>query len=935
MSVLLERERELAELGATLEEVAAGKGCAVGIEAAAGLGKTRLLQEARGNGSDAGLRVLAGRATELEQFFPFALVRQLLGPEIAGLPADERERVLDGAGAARGALGMAAEDQRDKDAFAVLHALYWVTAALAERGPLLLAIDDAHSADAASLDYLSFLLPRLEELPILLVIAGRPDEPDTSGGFRRLMADDFIRHLPLNSLSSDATAALLADELGTEPEPPFAAACFEVSGGNPFLLRELSRTVDQRGIEPSAENAEQVRELVPERVAQTVLLRLGRLSPQARAVARSLAVFGDDAEPRLVVELAGSSAEGASLAADELRAIGILDPVSPLRFAHPLVRSAVYESIPVGERGRRHAEAAECMRRVEASPEQIGTQLLAAEERGAAEVVETLVVAGVNSLASGAPRSTIAYLSRALREPPPPELRPTVLEPMLTAISRTADQATWNAIEPEVLAELERDPSLRPRWAVALTTALAMGGRFEEAAERLVEAIEVAAEGGDFDSAYRLEAQLATLAQLVPSVPAVDLSDYADKIEPDSPSGRLAAAIEARTAVIDGSADEATEAAKRALGNDGIIFAEESELAASTLAVLSLIAADEMDAASHAADRALAIGRENGGTPELARGLYLRALVGWGYGDLVGAEADMGQALDLVRMAGIHPLVMMYASNYIEILVERDELKRAERELTDIGMAEGPIPQSPLFSLLLLARAELRFERGELDRCLEDCLELRAHSEAMGMGPGPAAMVCHLAARVLAAADEREQALELAEEMMRYVQRWGSASSTAHVMRAVAMAQGGEQGVETLEAAAHLMEGSPRRLEHAHVLADLGEARRRQGRRVDAREPLRSALELARKGGAWRVARRARDELQATGEKVRSYAPIGVESLTPSERRVAELAASGMTNRQIAQSLFVTVKTVEAHLSAAYDKLDIGSRKELPQFGES
>lgn len=127
-----------------------------------------------------------------------------------------------------------------------------------------------------------------------------------------------------------------------------------------------------------------------------------------------------------------------------------------------------------------------------------------------------------------------------------------------------------------------------------------------------------------------------------------------------------------------------------------------------------------------------------------------------------------------------------------------------------------------------------------------------------------------------------------------------------------------------------MLEDSPLHLVRAHVLLDLGGALRRAGSRTEAREPLRQALEFARRGGMARTARLARDELQATGETVRRYAPIGVESLTPSERRVAEMAASGMSNRQIAQSLFVTVKTVEAHLSAAYDKLDISSRRQLP-----
>jgi DNA-binding CsgD family transcriptional regulator len=124
---------------------------------------------------------------------------------------------------------------------------------------------------------------------------------------------------------------------------------------------------------------------------------------------------------------------------------------------------------------------------------------------------------------------------------------------------------------------------------------------------------------------------------------------------------------------------------------------------------------------------------------------------------------------------------------------------------------------------------------------------------------------------------------------------------------------------------------SPHRLEYARALADEGAALRRAGRRAEARERLRAALEISRGGGALAIARRAHDELEATGEKLRPLVAPGVESLTPSERRVAELAADGLTNREVAQSLFLTVKTVETHLSHAYRKLDIRSREELPE----
>ncbi|HEX7280261.1 MAG TPA: AAA family ATPase [Solirubrobacterales bacterium] len=928
MAVLLERERELGELTGALGEVGEGKGCLLAVEAAAGLGKTRLLQEAREAAEGAGLSVLSGRATELETDFPFALVRQLFESELDSLPADQRDQALEGASAARGALGLDADGRPDQDTFAVLHGLYWVTAALAERKPLLLAIDDTHCADSASLDYLGFLLPRLEELPVLLVVTGRPDEPDRSGGFRRVMTDTAARHMTLAPLSAEGAAVLLGQELDGEPSPPFAAACFEVSGGNPFLLRELARTLLQRGIEPLPQHADQVRELVPERVAQTVLPRIERLPPQAGALARALAVLGDASDPRLVAELAGIDADQARHAADELRASAIFDPDSSLRFIHPLMRNAVYADIPSGERGQAHASAAVLLRGRRAGLEEIATQLLASEGRGDRATTEALIEAGKRALATGAPHSAVAYLNRALQEPPPDDLRAVVLAPMITAVSRAADHEAWAAIEPEVLAELDREPSLRLEWAGQLTLVMAMGGRFEEAAALLVEAVDVAVGEDDVHRAFQLESQLNTLAQMVPSLPQVDLTRHADRIDSDSSSGRLAAAIEARAALVDGSAREAVDAAGRALADDGAIFAEEPELAAADIVVMTLVAADEVDAARRAAVQALGIGREHGATPMIARGFFLRGFAAWGSGDLISAEADMRQAIDLVRMAGIPPLVVLYTGLFVEILIERDQLDEAEGGLRLLGVAEGPIPLNPMFSSFLLTRGHLRFERGELEAALEDFEALQRLTDLMG--PGPVMSACPQTVRAMVATGERERALELAEEMLVFARRWGAPGSVSHLLRARATAQGGKEGIETLEEAATMLEDSPRLIERLHALTDLGEALRHEGRRAEARAPLREALQLARRCGAMRIAKRAHEELSATGETVRRYTPVGVESLTPSERRVAELAASGMTNRQIAQSLFVTVKTVEAHLSATYDKLDIASRRQLP-----
>jgi DNA-binding CsgD family transcriptional regulator len=928
LMMLLERERELAEFDAVFGEIHASKGGAVAIEGAAGLGKTRLLQEARRTGADAGLNVLTARATELENDFPFSLVRQLFEPQLATFPAREREALFEGAGPVRGALGLDASEQAH-DSFAVLHGLYWVTVALAERGPLLLAVDDAHWADAASLDYLGFLLPRLEELPVLLFVTSRPDEPDPPQGLQRILADASVRRLKPSALSAEATAALLAHELGHQPEPAFAGACYEVSCGNPLLLCELARTLLDQEIEPVAEQAERVQELAPEQVARMVSMRIARLPPEAGRVARSIAVLGDDSDHRLVAELSGIDPGKTQRAADALRAGNILDANPSLRFVHPLVRNAIYMSMPVGERELAHARAATLLRDRDASPERIATQLLASEARGERATVETLVEAAERALVTGAPRSAVAYLVRALHEPPPPELRAAVLGPLIVAGIRAADHSTLASIEADVFAELERQPSLRSRWAVELTRWMALSGRFEDAVSLLTEGIEVAMAEDDVERAFQLEAQLSTLALLVPSVPRVELERYADRIEPDSPAGRLAAVMEARSATVSGTAEDAADAARRALGNDGIIFAEEPDLVASSLAVMALVAADEMEEARYGAARALAIARDRNATTELMRAWYLNGFVAWAHGDLAAAEADMRQALDLAREAGVLPFVIQCTAPLIEVSIERDELEVGEAELQAIGMAVGPMPETAMFSLLQLMRGHLRFEQGKFEQAIEDFSTVSAYTERVGIGLGPTVVVSPFAARALVAVGEEGRARELVEGIMPRVMEWGAPASIAHGLRAVAVTQSSAERIESLGKAVSLLEGLPRRLELAHTLTDLGIALRRNGRRAEARVPLRAALEHARRCGAIRLARLAHDELEASGETVRSYAAIGVESLTPSERRVAELAASGLTNREIAQSLFVTVKTVEAHLSAAYDKLDIRSRREL------
>ena len=929
MSALLERERELASLQARLAEVHAGSGGLVLIEAPAGLGKTRLLEAVRDNETRAGICALAARATELERDFPFAIVRQLFQAQLVAMAAPERDVLLEEAGgAARGALGLPEDDPpAQRDDFAVLHALYWLTAALAERSPLLLIVDDAHWSDAASLQYLAFLLPRLEELPVLLVLARRPGETEQNCTLARIATDPLAQRLAPGPLSRGAATELLNAELGVKPDEAFTAAAYEVSGGNPFLLCELLRTLTEQGVRPGAEQARLVWQLAPERVTATVGLRLERLSAQARTVARALAVLGDNAEPRLLAALAELDAGTATKSADELRGIEIFDRDVQLRFIHPLVRNVLYSEIPAGERTAAHRRAAALLDAQGSSPEQVALHLLATDGRGERDVVETLREAAARALARGAPQSAVAYLDRALREPPSGDLRAAVIQPLITASVHCGDRSTLSSILTEVNAELERSPRMLVSCAADLATWL-VTGHPDEATELLERAIEAATNEDDIDSALSLEAQLIVLAQLPPGVARSRLQRYRDRVAADSPSERLMMALDALLECMGGgSATAASRLARRAF-HEGKIFAEQPGAIAPRLAVVALITADALDDAQQIVESLLLRAERRGSTAGEMLAFYLRGRVALALGNLPAAEAGAARAVNLARLrgnlAGRPPLTALV----VDVMIERDELQAAEDELLAHGLG-ATIPDTIWFAPLLLSRGRLRLAQNRPKQAAQDLIELQQRMERWAMSESLDPQVGSYAVLALTALGQRERAREIAERDVVDAKRWGAPSKISQALCGLGLAIGGQPGIRLLHEAVDVLNDSPACLQRAHALADLGAALRRSNRRSQARQPLREALELARRCGAIALARRTYDELQATGEKVPRYTPIGVESLTVSERRVADMAASGMTNRQIAQALFVTVKTIETHLSAAYDKLGIRTRHQL------
>src|SRR4051794_2730599 len=238
---LLEREDELDELHAALRDAQHGRGRLVVVEGPAGIGKTRVVRELRETAGRNGGRVLAAPGTELERGFPFAVVRRLFEPVLAAADETTRVELLGGpAGAAAAVVGMAQQAGADTavdPSFATLNGLFWLLSNLSEEAPALVVVDDAHWADQPSLRFLTFLLPRLDDLPVLLVVAARPAEQDEV--LARLATDATARLIRLGTLGEPAVAELVREAIGAGASAEYCAACAQATGGNPFLLHEL------------------------------------------------------------------------------------------------------------------------------------------------------------------------------------------------------------------------------------------------------------------------------------------------------------------------------------------------------------------------------------------------------------------------------------------------------------------------------------------------------------------------------------------------------------------------------------------------------------------------------------------------------------------------------------------------------------------------
>jgi len=360
--------------------------------------------------------------------------------------------------------------------------------------------------------------------------------------------------------------------------------------------------------------------------------------------------------------------------------------------------------------------------------------------------------------------------------------------------------------------------------------------------------------------------------------------------------------------------------------HDGWLLRPTTDLSWILLVVSALMWAGEYEQAARVLEEALTEARRRGDPFSAVLILRHKGLLGVHRGDLLAAEEDLRSAEIGPDLAAVSNPVF-HAGYLASVLVDRGEVQEATRLLDSVpgsGLTHAA-DRLPLFH----TRGRLLLEAGAAEAALREFRTVGAVMDALGIR-NPSTLQWRsqaaLAMRLLGRTDE---AAELAREELKRARQWGAPRPVGIALRALGLVQGGRRGEAQLRHAVTVLEPSGARLEHARALIDLGGMLRRANRRADAREPLRRGLELAYRAGALGLVKHAQDELAATGARPRTLAVTGVEALTPSERRVARMAAKGMANKEIAQALFVTVKAVEVHLSSAYRKLQIKSRTQL------
>jgi DNA-binding CsgD family transcriptional regulator len=693
------------------------------------------------------------------------------------------------------------------------------------------------------------------------------------------------------------------------------------------LVRTLVEALREEGVAPVASSAGKVQEVGIASLGRWAMLRLVRLGPDAARLAKAVAIL-ERAEVDQAARLAGLAVPEAARAVDLLVRAGVLEEGPPLCFAHPMLRGAVYRDLAIAERGQAHGLAARLLAEAQAGGARVAEHLLATAPADEAWVVEQLRAAAREAADRGAPESGAAYLRRALMEPPAPDAEPGLLLELGTA-EFNAGQPGWHDHLKKAVEAAAADTT---RIAAALVFANAL--RFHQSMAEAIEVCDgVAARLERRNPEGRLVLEAMALACGMSDIAiAPSLADRADVLlqrAGQRPVQRLVMAVAALVAGLTNQpAAQVADLAGRAIAAGPRPLPEPADPPWFQITVAALHWAERYDETRVLLDAAVAEAQASANGMLLPAVLAERAWVALRCGDLTAAEADARALLDAPGRSPPLMYGLLATGILVDVLVERGDLDQAERELqpraTDL--------HSTTFSgaVLCVARGRLFFAQRRFGEALAEFLAAGATATG-GMSPSPCWLAWRSeAARAALALGEADAARRLSDEELELASAFGAPRALGVALRAAGLVAGGEGGEALLRQAVEVLAGPDNRLERARAQADLGAQLRRANRRIEARHLLRPAVDAAHHLGAAALAQQAETELRATGAKPRRVLLSGLEALTASERRIAELAAHGHTNREIAQTLFISARTVESHLTKVFNKLDVNARTALP-----
>lgn len=900
---LVDRSRETEVLRRLVEGVAAGTSSCVLVEGPAGIGKSRLLVETARLATTGGLRVLSARGSQLEQSFGFGAVRQLFEPSL-GDPG-RREVVLAGAAGAAGTVFENAADQagEQRGSFAALHGLYWLTVNLAADGPLLICVDDVQWCDAASLRFLAYLVKRLEGLPVLVVLARRTGEqlPDDAL-LAEIALDPSLTVLRPAPLTAEAAATLVRERLGEGTES-FVSACHRMTSGNPLLLRQLLRALEDEGVPPDVSHVDTVRAVGSRAVSALVMLRLRRMPSDVTAVARAVAVLGEAAGLPTIAALAQRSEDEVAIALDTLSRSEILTEDRHLTFVHPLIGEAVYDDLPAADRALLHERAATILHQQGAPPEQVAAHLLRAPRRGNADTVRVLRAAAANALNRGASDSAVLLLRRALEEPVPGEERVAVLV-QLGLVETLVDGPAGAAHLVEAYALLDDDDRERARLGMVIARThvfVSPPGVATEFAARAAAAVPA----GLDDERQGLIA-LQRITGFMHGLPAAGYrSGPVPEVSGHGVGAQMLAAALGYELLRDGDdRARAIELSRFALDGDRLLAVDNGLLWIVAANVLLLADEDLHDFWDRAMTRAHATG---GLFAALSVNLW-RGFTQYRHGQLDDALQSLTDATEQQRMWGMSDVSATYAAAFtLNVLQDQGDLPAAKAALDEARrlpwVGEGG-------RLLREAAARLQVEDGQTDAALDLLTVPADYPEVVNPAWAPWR---GLKARALAALGKEGDAVELADEEVALLRRWGAASSLGASLRLRGELRG-PAGTTDLREAVEVLTDSRSALESARARLSLG--RLPEVGDAEAVSLLRSALDTARTCGARAVAGAAAAALVERGHAADDRAASSAAGLTSRQRRVSALAAAGLDVNEIAQRLFLTPGTVRTVLES-------------------